>query len=482
VKLQLPSGPLGAVWVGVVAYASAFSLLSILRHRSFDSSRFDLGNMTQVVWSTAHGYPLAMTDIRGEQISRLAAHVDPMLALFAPLWLAWPSPELLLVVQAIAVSLGALPLFWLGRKHLGSERASAAIALAYLLYAPLQWATLFDFHPLTLAAPLLLFAVWFLDEERYLPFVLVALLAATTKEQVGLLVAGLGLWHAWSRRRVWPGAAIAASGVALTLLAVFVVIPQASGGAPSPFLGRYETIGGSPRGLAETLVREPLTIVGEATEPRDLGYLAALSAPLLGAFAAAPALALGALPEVALNVLSDAPAQTSIRRHYAAGIVPFVFAATVFGLARLRRRRGRGAGLVLVAVLASNVVLLGPFAAWPIYGERLLELRRSDRDRLAARLVALVPPAAGVTATHGLGAHLSARRRFYSFPNAIRGDWVLVDLRERSSFYSPAARTRALVEMGASGRWCSVLDAQGFRVYRRSADGRCPARLRFSAG
>ena len=49
--------------------------------------RFDLGNMVQAVWSTAHGHPLRMTDLQGDQISRLAAHVDPVLVLFAPLYI-----------------------------------------------------------------------------------------------------------------------------------------------------------------------------------------------------------------------------------------------------------------------------------------------------------------------------------------------------------------------------------------------------------
>ena len=65
--------------------------------------------MVQTVWNTAHGHFLQMTSGDGVQISRLAAHFDPILAAFAPLWWIWPSPEMLLTVQAIVVALGALP-------------------------------------------------------------------------------------------------------------------------------------------------------------------------------------------------------------------------------------------------------------------------------------------------------------------------------------------------------------------------------------
>ena len=98
-----------ALWTAIAAFGAGFSALAVLRHEAFNSGRFDLGNMVQVVWSTAHGDPLRMTDTGGEQISRLAAHTDVLLAAFAPLWLVWPSPSLLLVVQAVVRGAGRAP-------------------------------------------------------------------------------------------------------------------------------------------------------------------------------------------------------------------------------------------------------------------------------------------------------------------------------------------------------------------------------------
>ncbi len=242
--------PAPLVWAAMGAYAAGFSALSILRHRALQTGRFDLGNMVQAVWSTAHGHPLAVTGLRGDEISRLAAHFDPILAAFAPLWLVWPSPDSLLVAQAVAVALGALPVFWLARKHLGSERAGAAFALAYLLYPPTQWLTLNEFHPVALACPLLLFAIWYLDEDRLLPFALFALAAAISKEEIGLVVAGLGLWHAIARRHWLEGAAIAAGGLAISLVAIEVVIPHFNRAGTSSFFARYSQVGGSASGTA----------------------------------------------------------------------------------------------------------------------------------------------------------------------------------------------------------------------------------------
>ena len=194
------------------AYAAGFGALSILRYRSFNAGRFDLGNMTQAVWSTAHGHPLAVTNLQGMQVSRLGSHVDPILAAFAPLWWVWPSPSMLVAVQAVAIALGALPVFWLARKHLRSERAGLGFALAYLLYPATEWLTLNEFHPVALACPLLLYAFWYLDEERLVAFAAFAVLAALTKEEIPLVIAGMGLWYALTRRGLAIGAAIAVVG------------------------------------------------------------------------------------------------------------------------------------------------------------------------------------------------------------------------------------------------------------------------------
>ena len=60
------------LWAAIAAYAAGFSTLSILRHRAFNTGRYDLGNMVQTVWNTAHGHFLQMTGGDGVQIARPA--------------------------------------------------------------------------------------------------------------------------------------------------------------------------------------------------------------------------------------------------------------------------------------------------------------------------------------------------------------------------------------------------------------------------
>ena len=459
------------LWTALGAFSTGFSAFAVLRHEAFNSGRFDLGNMVQVVWSTAHGDPLRMTALEGEQISRLGAHTDVLLAAFAPLWLVWPDASLLLVAQAALVGLGALPVFWLARKHLGSERAALGFALAYLLYPPVQWLVLDDFHAVALACPFLLFAFWYLDEDRLRPFAVFAVLAALTKEEVGLVAAGLGLWYALAHGRRREGTLIAAAGAAVSLIAILLVLPAFNEGG-SDFYQRYGEVGGSPGGIVETALTDPIHVLEVAFDGRGIGYLARLVVPLALALLAPLAL-LVAAPELAINLLSSAPTQTSIHFHYTAGITPALVAASIFGAARVVRRRPRAAfPLAVIAVCLSlgSAWLLGPL---PVPGGEHLGddvWRVEEHDRVAQRALELVPENAVVSASNAPGAHLSDRRRVLSFPYRHDADWIVAD-ETRPSYadraVAPVEAAAAVAWLRRDPGWRLVFSEDGVLVFRR---------------
>ncbi len=469
-----PARLLGAA---TAAFALGFGGLATLQHRAFWSGRFDLGNLTQAVWSTAHFRVLEITDLQGRQISRLGAHFDPLVAVFAPLWWVWPSPSLLLVGQAAAVAAGAPAVYLLAQKHLESAWSGLGFGLTYLLYPPTQWLVLDDFHPVALATPLLLWGFWFLDTNRLTAFALVAVPAMLSKEQIGLTVAAMGLWYALRPGRRRAGIAIAGAGLAVSLLAVLVVVPHFAPGGGSPFSSRYDAVGGSPVGMAKTAVTDPLTVVRAATEARDLSYLRDLETPLLGLSLLSPATALTALPELGLNLLSSTRTQTSIHYHYSAGAIPGLLIASILGAARLRRRWPQTATwlprLLVVAVIGAGV-LLGPL---PLYrhlpfGSKLAAEQHlvGAHARAANRVLLAIPDGAAVSATDTLGAHLSGRERIFSFPVMRSADWVAIDTKRPSYLDAAPAHAEfaaALAALEAGGRFELVRTEDGVRVYRR---------------
>jgi uncharacterized membrane protein len=471
--------PISLVTAGVVSFGVGLSALAVLQHRAFWTGRFDVGNLTQALWSTAHGDFLSVTGLTGRQISRLGAHFDPIVAAFAPLWWLWPDPSLLLVVQAAAVATGAVPVYLLGRRHLESDWAAAGFALAYLLHPATQWLVLDDFHPVALATPLLLWAFWFLDSERLVAFAVTAGAACLTKEQIGLVVAAMGIWYAVRPGGRRAGIAIALAGTVVSLVAVSVVVPHFAPGGGSPFAGRYESVGGSPGGMAETAVTDPGAILDAATDGRDLAYLGDLLLPLLGLPLLAPLALLTAFPELALNLLSETRTQTSIHFHYTAGAIPGLMVAAILGAARLRRRLGwarRPEGRAVVVSTLVAGILLGPLPVWSHvpFGSDLAAREHvvGRHAGVAERALRLIPADAAVSATNTLGAHVSERRRIFSFPVLGDAEWVAVDRTRpshRDRAVAPEAFATALARLEASGRFEPVFDEDGILVLRLRA-------------
>lgn len=460
------------VVIGAAAWVAGFAALSVLRQKAFFNGRFDMGNMVQAVWSTAHGHPLRMTGLQGEQISRLAAHVDPILAVYGPLWWIWPSPYLLLITQALAIGLGALPVYWLARKHLGSSRAGLGFACVYLLYPATGWLALNEFHPVALATPLLLFAFWFLDEDRLLPFALCAVAASLCKEEIGLVVAGFGIWYAVTRRRWMVGGAIAAVGAVWALVAIAVVIPHFNNGEASDFYGRYSEVGGSAGGIVKTAFTHPLRIVDVAFTGRHLHYVWELGFPLAFVFLLAPLALVAVLPELALNVLSATTTQTSIHFHYTAGLIAPLIVATVLGASRLR---GRAVPIAMVVVVAA---LLGSWRLGPIPGWRHVPggqtfqstaARVTEHDAIAEQALRLIPRNAVVSATNTLGSQLSARRRFLSFPFLKDATWIAADETQPgyADRYAPLPTALQLSWLRRNPEWKLVFERDGILVFRR---------------
>jgi len=461
----------------IVAWTVGMFMVVRADYVRYRVGRFDLGNMVQAVWSTTQGRPLEITDgTTGEQLVRLGSHVDPFLVLLAPVWSLWASPLALVLAQVAALSLGALPVYLLARRHLVSKTAAVLVALAYLAYPWLAWSAVDAIHPVSFAIPLLLFCIYFLDADRMWAFAACSVVAASTGELLGITIAALGVWYALARHRRRVGFLIAGAGLAWTAVSLLIVVPAFARDS-SVFYGFYENVGGSPRGLVKTALTDPTVVLSELLAGNVVLYCVAIAAPLVGMFLLAPGLAAVALPPLVVLALADGAGPLDPRLHYVATIVPFVMAGTVFGLARLGANAHLPGAAAVLVVAGGTWLVFGPWSGAPAASSLWYHREVSSRHVTALdRAVALVPDGAPVSASNLAGGHLSARRYIYAVPNLGRARWVVVDsldpwwpsetlpqLTQRT-----AAEVRAFVtRLEDDPDWTSVIEDDGVFVFRR---------------
>jgi uncharacterized membrane protein len=463
-------------YVLVALYALTFAHLSVLQHQSHNTHAFDLGNMDQAVWNTANGRPFAFTNWEGGR-TRLAAHVEPILLPIALLYRLFSGPETLLVLQAVVISLGALPAFWLARDKLRNDFAAITFASAYLLAPELEAANLSDFHPVSLASSLLLFAFYFLHRDRYLLFALFALLAMMTKEQVPLSVACLGLYLVVVKRRPRLGWAVVGIALLYFLVAFFVVIPLNNPTGASPYLSRYDQLGSSPVEVVKTLLTEPGKAFPAEALPAKLLYLRELFAPVAFLAWLSPLTLLPALPDLVINLLSSYEPMYSGGSHYSAVIIPFIIIASIDGLALLgtliARFTIRAVQPFFYAV--SGVVLV--LSVFSYYNSVVLPLSDNfptvtDHHRLLPEILANLPPDAAVSASTTLNPHVSRRQRLYLFPDYQEAEYVLVDVTASPHPLDYAAFHWRVTALLNGGEWGWIAAKDGYLLLKRGEPNR----------
>ena len=436
-RLLSLSPPVILLLLAVTAYAAYFSYLTITRYAAFEARALDMGNLDQAIWNTARGNWFHLTNQPGT-VNRLSLHVEPILIPISWLYWLYDGPPVLLVLQAVTVALGALPLYALARHKQLSPWASLALAAAFLLHPSIQAANWLEFHPITLAPTFLMAAFYFLVTGRTGWFALFAVLATGCKEEMALLVFMLGLYAALVLRRYRLGAITMALSLLWAYTAVFLI--QNTFAAGNIHWNRYGYLGDSPLEMASALLTRPGLVIAQLRAAQAGRYLFQLLFPTALVALLAPEILVLALPSLAVNLLADfAPMHQVFDLIYAAPIVAFVMPATVVGAARLGRWLGRGdadqsrlrralaANAVPVAVLAAALwasVLYG-YVPW---GGNYRLFTVTPHDRRAAAIIAQIPADAKVSAQDRLNPHVSGRETIYIFPRIEDADTVFVDV------------------------------------------------------
>lgn len=401
----------------------------MLRHRSYHSFGFDLAVYDQPIWNTTQGRILESTMTGANPIphSQLSDHFSPVYLLLVPFYLVYPHPETLLVLQTLALAAGAWPVYLLARLRLPQGYAAMWV-LVFLLFIPLAWINMYDFHEVAFAVAPLGFALYFLERGRRLLFVVFLLFTFFVKEEMTLIGAGFGLYALIGKRDWKLGAGVLAASLAAFALLIQVVIPFfGHGGSYTYFALRYADVGGSPLAIVRTLVTNPVRIARALVQAKKIYFLIAIFGPVLGLTALAGWAAILALPTLAYLLLSSYEPEYSFSTQYAAPLIPLVVGTSIIGLSRVPAKiRPYAAAGVLVSSLAFSWA----YGDLP-YSRKFDPSLYQTQSRYAAFVPALsqISPDARVSAENGFPSHFAERRYIYDygFQGVQDADWVILD-------------------------------------------------------
>lgn len=482
-ELDRPKSGGSLKWAAAMAgaYFVVFGAMGLLQYAALNVSETDTTSFERMLWFTLRGRVL----YTGEA-SFFADHVQLVLLALVPLYWLWPSLNMLMLLQTLALAAGGLAVWALAKRRL-SPRLALVCTAAYLLYPPMQFlnleATYNTFRPISFSVPLLLWAMVFVDRGRMWRCALCAVGALCCKEEYGLIVFTLGVFVMLKHRRWRWGAGLAALGGVWFALSIWVVIPHVRGGALR-FMPHYTHIGRSPGDVARHLVLHPVSTLAATALGEQTRFVLALLCPL----ALLPVLGwewvLIASPTLAYALLSNRPAQRSIIFHYHAPVVPFAVCGAVVGAERLTRwlRRWRPAAqanravavLLLTAAGAGSLLMAKSPVSLAFWNRRSANSYRlylvGERTGIVQEIQKQMPATASVEASLFMSPHFPRREVLLRYPEPdAHADYVIVDLRER--WLDPAAALTDLTRRVAQGGYEQVVWREGIVVLRRVAEG-----------
>ncbi|RJL33262.1 DUF2079 domain-containing protein [Bailinhaonella thermotolerans] len=458
--------------VGLITLAAAalYAGVGLLQFTAFRAGTYDLVIFDQAIRSYSRfESPVSIAKGVHNEFGRdfpvLGDHWSPILMLLAPLYWLHDGPKTLIVAQAVLIA-ASIPVVWaFARRRLGN-RAAIFAAGAYALSWPVAEAVVFDFHEVAFAPLLVALMIERFDAGKARWGLAAAGLLLLVKEDMGLLIAGYGLYLLAARRQWWRmGLVFLVGGLGAVWIATRLLIPLFGGKAD--YYWAYGKLGPDIPGVLGTMVTDPLRAIETLGTPQaKLWTLACLGAMVLFACLLSP-LTLVALPPLAARLLAgDFPNWWGTQYHYNAFIVAVLFLAAIDGTSRLRAYGETWAKAVLVVS-----VLLMPFFA---YGRLVTDTIVGDDRRGAARAaVAQVPSGVLVESANRLGPALSARARVLLWDRTPRfAPWVVADVSRRTFPFKSVEEQRNRVDFLRRHGYRTVFERGGYIVLRTTRPAR----------
>lgn len=368
----------GLILLGVCAGTLGWTWQSIEYYSNFLLGYNDFGHFAQRVANTAGGNGVLL---ESPVLPMFWDHFNPGLLLLVPLWTLFPSVEVFFVLQALSLASGAFLVWAIARRQQLGHFSSLLFGLAWLtqpVLGQMNLAYTYGWHPISLAIPLMLAALWALLAQRAWIALLLAILAMSMEEGVIVVVclfcaanAAQCLWPLRPRHLDWSTsrAVFGISSLAWLILAVtsgiaFVLVYRWSGLAEFQ-TARFVSLGGNAWEVLLSPVLRPSVFWGSLLRWDKFYFVLSLWLPcfLPGLLRGWRVLLATILPLLVLLVWDHRPA-SSLAFQYTSTLLPLFWLATIRGSqpseptpGNTRSRSQLRAPSVAVGALATCMIL-----------------------------------------------------------------------------------------------------------------------------
>ena len=441
-----------------------YSTLSVARHNRFQTGGFDLGLYDQAVWQYSNFLPPYNT-VKERFI--LGDHLTLTLPLLAPLFWLWDDVRMLLVFQAVWVSLSTLAVYKLIVHRKFSPFTAISLSTIYSLFYGIQYGIFFDFHPVMLGVAIIPWLCYFLETGRKDLFAASVILLLATQENMGVALVGLGFIYIWQKPFRKTALIMIIGGVAASLTAAKII------GVISPIGFQY-----TPQ-----LTLHPILFIRQLFDApeKQTSWLYTMSS-----FSFLPLFSPGAMVAIVSDLAQYYTTGPEFARmwsplmHHRATLAPFVLLGALDALSILRKRR---LSIELIALLLLGSALIQQYVFhYPLNKLSKAEFWRQESWMSDNRtMLETIPGDWAIATQQSLIPHLSHRKEIYLFWPRIHEQGWWLDINEKAQYLlvdvhlgvwftmfleTPEHVNEALANMEKLGKISLVKKINDIRLYK----------------
>lgn len=428
--------------------------LVVLRYFLFKTPNFDFGIFSQMFYYMKEtGMPMTTTE-RNYYLSHFAIHFSPIFYLILPIYIIFPHPVTLIVVQLLIVLSGAIPVYLICKNKKYSVFITVGIVSVFLLYPTMRSGLFYDFHENKFLTPLLLWLLYFTEKEglsvkhKSIGIGVFTLLSLMVKEDAAIYVACIGLFLMVYKKRKnerLTGLFIML-GAIIYFLIVYYLLGKYGAGSSINSIGRYENFLVSDNdGLADMLMnifKDPAYAIKQLLTAEKLEFVLwtmvpVLFVPLISGKASVYILL---IPYLVMNLLTNYVYQYDIGFQYTYGSCTLLIYMVILwfeGADTIKKRI-----CVILMIISSLLTSANAIASRNAYFNNVKnELEYCDE---IFEILETIPTDKSVCADTWFVPALSGRRVIYEYnDNAdMKTDFIVLDKRNKKA----EEKTKKIVE------------------------------------
>lgn len=421
-----------------IMFVSVVGIATVYRYKAYVNSTFDFGIFAQMYEHMRQTGKINTTVERNFLLSHFGVHFSPIFYLFLPIYMIFPTPVTIQLIQAVAVAMPLLPIVLLCRHYNLSNKITLALVLLYVLYPATAGGTMYDIHENCFLVFFLLMTIWAVETKKKTALVILAVLTLMIKEDAAIYLLIVGIYFLFSRKSKIRGGALMLASVIYFVVAVSIVNSFGLGVLDSHFSNLYFDANGGIVQMMQSLLSNPAYALGQIIENATEGgmdkieYLILMLTPVAGALLAVKkqySKYILLMPFLVINLVATYLYQHSIMFHYNFATIALFMYLIIMNLSEMKHKKATK--IASISVICASIMFMGTILP-NVQGYAVRYAQGKETYVQMDEILKEIPEEASVCASGYLVPHLAKHLELYDqghLNEDIYTDYLVIDAR-----------------------------------------------------